>query len=340
MRRSFTLLALALLSIPLPASPASAQATPPASDPLARAQSAVDAGDAETALKLVEPVLKRDKRNPRALLIRSTARCLEGDLDACKKDLDAALDADPNLRQGWLNRSALAIAEKRWDDALAALDRAEEIDPAAADNGLNQGAVYLMKGELEPGTAQFRRYLERAGADPNAWYLVATNYAFTGYAALAVEHLGRAVALDERQRLRARVDPNFAELANHRGFQLLLTTDGFRPAPGSLTAEKLLRTRLAGPDSPVVTAALNAVQLSGLPFQGSVEVTDDWALLWTEFRIKLSKADGDMTLVTLTAASGRYTPEQWTSRTEAFFATLERELLRLELAKGRERGAS
>jgi tetratricopeptide (TPR) repeat protein len=335
MRRPPVLLAAVLVSLPLLSGRAVAQA-PPAPDPLARAQAAVDGGDSETALALVEPILKRDRKNPRALLIRSTARCLEGDLDACRKDLDAALAADPNLRQGWLNRSALAIADKRWDEALAALDRAEAIDPAAADNGLNHGAVFLLKGELEPAAAQFRRYLDRSGDDPDAWYLVATNYAFSGYAALAVEHLGRAVAIDERQRLRARVDPNFADLTAHRGFQQLLTTDDFRPVPGSLTAEKLLRSRLAGPGSPVVTAALNAVQLAGLPLQGSVEVTDDWALLWTDFRIKLSKADGDMTLVTLTAAPGRYTPDQWSSRTEAFFATLERELLRLELAKGRE----
>lgn len=336
MRRTLCRLALALLVLPFLTFRAEAQA-PAAGDPLARAQAAVDAGNAETALKLVEPILKRDKKNARALLIRSTARCLEGDLPACEKDLDAALAADPNLRQGWLNRSALAIAEKRWDDALAALDRAEAVDPAAADNGLNHGAVFLMKGELEPAAAQFRRYLDRAGNDPNAWYLVATNYAFSGYAALAVEHLSRAVAIDERQRLRARVDPNFAELAAHRGFQQLLTTDSFRPAPGSLSAEKTMHTRLAGPDSPIVTAALNAVQLSGLPIRGSVEVTDDWALLWTDFRVKLSKADGDLTLVTLTADPGRYTPEQWSARTEAFFGTLERELLRLELAKGRDR---
>lgn len=340
MRRQLSLLAFALIALPVLATRTGAQSPRAATDPLARAQAAVDAGDSETAIALVEPILKRDKRNARALLIRSTARCLEGDLGACEKDLDAALAADPTLRQGWLNRSALAIAGKRWDDALAALDRAEAIDPAAADNGLNHGAVFLMKGELEPAAAQFRRYLDRSGADPNAWYLVATNYAFSGYAALAVEHLGRAVAIDERQRLRARVDPNFAELASHRGFQQLLTTDTFRPAPGSLRAEKLLRTRLAGPDSPIVTAALNAVQLSGLPIQGSVELTDDWALLWTDFRIKLSKADGDMTIVTLTAAPGRYTSDQWSSRTEAFFATLERELLRQELARGRERSDS
>lgn len=308
---------------------------PTPTDALERAQAAVDAGRSDDALRLVEPILKRDKKNARALLIRSTAHCLDGDLAACRRDLDAALAADGNLRQGWLNRSALAIAEQRWDDALAALDRAEQIDPAAADNGLNQGAVLLMKGELEPATARFARYLDRNAADANAWYLVATNYAFSGYAALAIEHLGRAIALDERQRARARVDANFADLASHRGFQTLLTTDNFRPAPGSLSASKVLRSRLAGPDSPVVTATLNAIQLGGLPILGSVEVTDDWALFWTDFRIKLSRAEGDTTRIELVAPPGRFTENQWEARTSAFFASLDRELLRLELSKGR-----
>lgn len=304
-------------------------------DPLAAAQAALDRGRPEEALALVEPILKRDGKNARALLLRSTARCLEGDVERCRADLDKALALDPTLRQGWLNRSALAIADKRWDDALAALATAEQLDPAADDNGLNQGAVRLMKGELEPAVTQFGRYLERNAGDPNAWYLVATNFAFSGYAALAVEHLARAIALDERQRPRARVDANFADLASHRAFQQLLTTDNFTPAAGSLLAEKTLRTRLAGPDSPIVTATLNAVQLGNLPLLGSVEVTEDWVLFWTDFRIKLSREQGDATRVALVAPPGSFTPEQWTARTQAFFATLEKELLRLELSKGR-----
>ena len=138
-----------------------------------------------------------------------------------------------------------------------------------------------------------------------------------------------------RQRARARVDANFADLASHRGFQTLLTTDNFRPAPGSLSASKVLRSRLAGPDSPVVTATLNAIQLGGLPILGSVEVTDDWALFWTDFRIKLSRAEGDTTRIELVAPPGRFTESQWEARTSAFFASLDRELLRLELSKGR-----
>ena len=328
------MLAMALAAVP----PSRAQTAPAAApaDPIVRAQAAVDAGRSEEALALVEPILKRDKRNARALLVRSSARCLEGDLVACRKDLDAALDADPKLRQGWLNRSALAIADKKYDDALAALAKAEELDPAAPDNGLNQGAVLLLQGKLEEASAQFGRYLGRNGSNGQAWYLVASNYAFSGYAALAVEHLGRGIAVDERLRARARTDPNFVDLASNRAFQDLLAKDTYQPAAGSHAAQKIFRSRYAGADSPIVTATLNAIQISALPLDPLIEVTSDWTILWTAFRVKLLRNPDDTTTITLTAPAESYNPNQWTARTDEFFATLERELLKLELAKGRE----
>jgi tetratricopeptide (TPR) repeat protein len=328
-------LAAALLAaLALAASPAAASPQP-AADPLAAAQAALDAGRADQALALVAPVLKRDPKNARALLLRSTAECLEGDLEACRKDLDAALGRDPALRQGWLNRSALAISDQRYDDALAALARAEELDPANPDNGLNQGAVLLLAGRLEPATEQFRRHLGAASGSAEAWYLVATNYAFSGYAALAVEHLTRAVELDERRRALARTDANFASLAGNRAFQQLMATDSFVPAPGSSRASRSFRTRYAGAESPVLTAVLNTVQLGGSPLDRLIEVTDAWAIVRSDFRIKLAaQADGSTT-VELTAPPGKFAEIQWQARTETFFSSLERELLHLELAKGR-----
>ncbi|KAB2964972.1 MAG: tetratricopeptide repeat protein, partial [Thermoanaerobaculia bacterium] len=305
-------------------------------DPLAAAQAALDAGRSDRALELVAQVLRKDPKNARALLLRSTAECLEGNLDRCRKDLDAALERDPELRQGWLNRSALAISDQRYDDALAALARAEALDPANPDNGLNQGAVLLLAGRLEPATEQFRRHLAAAGGGAEAWYLVATNYAFSGYAALAVEHLARAIELDERRRALARTDANFASLAGNRAFQQLMATDSFAPAPGAPQARRVLRTRYAGADSPVLTAVLNTVQLGGGTLDRLIEVTDTWAIVRSDFRIKLAALPDGTTAVELSAPPGAFAEIQWQSRTETFFTSLERELLRLELARGRE----
>ena len=336
MPRPARALGLALAAALLAAATPGGAAPQAAADPLAAAQAALDAGRPDQALELVAPVLKRDPKNARALLLRSTAACLDGDLERCRKDLDAALERDPTLRQGWLNRSALAISDQRYDDALAALARAEELDPANPDNGLNQGAVLLLAGRLEPATAQFRRHLSAAPDSAEAWYLVATNYAFSGYAALAVEHLARSVQLDERRRALARTDANFAALAGNRAFQQLMASDSFVPAAGSSLASRAYNTRYAGADSPVLTAVLNTVQLGGGALDRLIEVTDGWAIVRSDFRIKLlSRPDGS-TLVELSAPPGKFAAAQWQSRTETFFASLEREILRLELARGRE----
>jgi tetratricopeptide (TPR) repeat protein len=326
------LLVAVLLALPAPV----AGQTQPTADPLARAQEAVDAGRTDEALALVAPILKRDPRNARALLVRSTAHCLDGDLEHCRADLDKVIQLDPSLRQAWLNRSALAISDKRYDDALAALDRAEKLDPKNPDNGLNQGAVLLLAGRLEPATAQFQRYLDASQGSAEAWYLVATNYAFSGYSALAIRHLEHAIQLDDRERARARTDPNFSELASNSDFQKLMSTDSFVPAPGSSAAEKTFQTRYDGADSPILTAALNTIQLGGAPLDRLIEVNQDWALLRSDFRVKLlGNADGTTT-VRLTAPPGKFTDDQWRQRTDAFFAALQHELLKLELAAGRQ----
>lgn len=328
MRRPFS----ALLLLSCLAAPA-AHAQPPAGDPLAAAQAALDRGDSAGALRLVEPLLQRDGRHARALLIRSTARCLEGDVARCRADLDQALALDPGLRQGWLNRSALAIADKRYDDALAALREAESLDPQAPDNALNQGAVELLAGRLEPATAQFKRYLDRHGGQADAWYLVATNYAFGGYAALAVQNLERAVALDERQRARARVDANFADLASHAGFQRLLATDAWRAPAGSSTAARTYSIPWRGNTTPLLTAVLNALQVAGVPIDPRVEVTDEWALLWADVRIKLVKASESETRLEMTAPPGAFPGAAWQQRSDRLYSDVDLELLRLERRK-------
>ncbi len=118
--------------------PAAAGPPPPRPAPGTRREAAtrspprsrrVDAGDSERALDLLAPILKREPKNARALLLRSTARCIGGELDDCRKDLDQALALDPTLRQGWLNRAGLAIADKRYDDAIVALAAGREARP-------------------------------------------------------------------------------------------------------------------------------------------------------------------------------------------------------------------
>lgn len=330
-RRPTPLLLAAFLALSsLRPSPLPAAVPVPTADALAAAQQAVDAGDSERALDLLAPILKREPKNARALLLRSTARCIGGELEECRKDLDQALALDPTLRQGWLNRAGLAISEKRYDDAVAALAQAEKLDPQASDNAINLGAVYLLQGKLEPASREFERHLVANAGSAAAYYLVASNFALAGYSALAAQHLGRAIELDERSRVRARSDPNFAELAASRPFQALMTTDAFVPPAGSATASRIYRSPYKGAGSPLLVAVLNALQIAGTPMDSSVEVTDDWALLWTDARIKIARRSEQETAIEVSAPPGKFTPEGWDAHSQALFAGIDTELLKLE----------
>ena len=77
---------------------------------LAMAQRFLDQGQSPQALEVLDQVLKKDKKNARALFLRSTARIMEGDLGNGFKDLQQALQIDPGLHQGWLNLAGLEIA--------------------------------------------------------------------------------------------------------------------------------------------------------------------------------------------------------------------------------------
>jgi tetratricopeptide (TPR) repeat protein len=328
MARRRLLVPCLLVGLALAAASAQAAAVDP--NPLAAAQQAIDAGDSERALEVLAPLLKKEPKNARALLLRSTARCMNGEIESCRKDLDQALALDPALRQAWLNRAGLAIAEKRYDDAVAALEQAERLEPTADDNAINLGAVYLLQGKLEAASRAFERHLEANSRSAGAYYLVASNFALAGYAALAAQHLGRAIELDERSRVRARGDANFAEVASTRPFQALLTSDSFVPPAGSLSATRLYRSAYKGSGSAILVAVLNALQIAGTPMDSSVEVADEWALIWSAARIKITRRSDQETAVELSAPPGKFTPQAWDQMSSKLYDGIDRELLKLE----------
>lgn len=304
---------------------------------LAKAQRLLDEGRPVAAQAEIEPVLRKDPDHAEALLLRSTARFMEGKMEEGRADLDRALAADPTLRQAWLNRAGLDIAEERYDDALVALERARELDPAANDNHLNLGAVLLLQGRIEEATGHFERYLAVAGGSAGegaeAHYLVAKNYAGQGYARLAVETLRRAVELDESYRLAARTDPSFQAVAGAPDFRRLLETDLHPPAP----ADRVVRERYPAPyeggDGPLLSAVLEALRLTGEPFDPRVEVTPEWALVHGELRVKVfdvpsegaTEAEG---MIQISARPAAVPAADWQRRIGRVLEAVELALLR------------
>lgn len=297
------------------AGPAAAATT----DRLAEARALLDGEDAAAALKLLDGAVKQTPNDATTLLLRSTALLMLGDLERGRRDLDRALEIDPDLRQGWLNRAALDLSEGRLDAALDGFSRARDLDPTAPDGHLNVGAVELMRGELPGATASFGAYLE---AEPNstvAFYLVASNYAMAGYAGLAIEHLHRAIQLDEKARLRARTDPNFGDLTANPRMQQLLSTDDYRLPMGSYRAAREFELPYEGAASGLLPVVVDAVQIAGRAFDRRIEVTASWALLWTDLRIKVSAAPGDRGRIEISAPGERFSTAAWEDRSAAFF---------------------
>ena len=310
----------ALFVVWLTVAPGTAAKTPAEAthqEQLARAQELLDGGDAAGAIELLDRLARQKPPAAEVFLLRSTANFMSGDVDRGRQDLDRALEIDPDLRQAWLNRAALDLSENQYDAALQALTRAKEIDPAAPDNDLNIGAVELLLGDLQSASQLFVAYLDRDPMSADAYYLVATNYAMAGYAAPAIEHLRRAIELDEKSRLRARTDPNFGELASNQRFQQLLITDIYRIPPGAYQRTVELATPYEGSESVLLRAVLDALQASNQPIDRRVEVTDDWALIWGEMRIKLTNSASGKGQIVLSAPANQFTPAEWRESTDS-----------------------
>ena len=285
----------------------------------------LDDGRAEEALRVLGELDKTTRQSAEGLLLRSTARIILGDAAAGYGDLEEALALDPTLRQGWLNLAGLEIAEGRFDAAFTALERARELDPGAIDSHLNLGAVRVMQGRLREAEAHFKRYLAAAPSSAEAYYLVASNYAISGYEPPAVEHLRRAIELDERIRLRARSDERFLALQSAE-YRKLLTTDSYVPPVDSHRAAAAFQSSYRRGDPQLVYAVLDALQEHGLSYDPQVEATEDWALIWGDLRIKIYNQANGTSVVRLSAPADRFAPESWRSRTQALFRTVHESL--------------
>ena len=298
-----------------------------APDDLAQASELLDAGRIDEAVAMLDALIAK-REDAGALLLRSTARFQLGQLDAGSTDLRRALTLDSTLRQGWLNLAALEMVGADHEAAYQAFLRAEALDPAAPDNDLNLGATLLFLGRLEEASGRFERWLARQPDTGQSYYLVATNYAAAGYAALALRHLRDAIRLDEKTRLLARTDPNFAPIADSPEYLALMAHDPFVPPSGSLLAGHTVAAPYSDSDTRVVSAILDALGALRMPFDRRVEVTAEWALVWGDVRIKVRRATAEQTVLEVSAPPAAFTPQAFQARVEALFRETEAALLR------------
>ena len=289
---------------------------------LASARARLDRGDAAAALPILDKLVKQEPKLAIAWQQRATARLMTGDLAGGKSDLDRAVALDPALRQAWLDRAAVAVSEERYDAALADFQKARDLDPADADGHLNVGALELLVGQLDAAAQSFQRYLAARPGDAQAHYLVARNYALGGYAGLAIQTLQQAIALDERVRAAARADANFAEVAENPRFVELLRVDGFRPAAGSWTARRTFEGSYGAGRGPLLPSTLDALHALREAYEGRVEVTPEWALVWGGMRIKLYDDAQGAGVVELVAPPDRFAAAEWQQKSDRLLTSI------------------
>lgn len=285
---------------------------------LAMAQRFLDQGDATQALQVLDQVLKKDKKNAQALLLRSTGRIMGGDLALGFGDLERALEIDPSLRQGWLNLAGLEIAEGRLDAAHKALVKAQQLDPSAPDNHLNIGAVLVLKEDLDGAAKHFDQYLAAQGTSAEAQFLVASNYAIAGSENLATRHLRQAILLDERYRLRARTDERFLSLKS-LDYKVLLNTDLYSPPPDAHQVAAAFRVPYRVGDNKLLYAVLDALKRLGEDYDPKIEANPRWALVWSAMRIKIYNQDDGTGVVSVSAPASSFSSDEWHQRSQALF---------------------
>ncbi len=90
------------------------------------------------------------------------------------------------------------------------------------------------------------------------------------------------------------------------------------PPPGAHRAVRRFAADYQDAGGPLLRAVLDAMQISGQPYDPRIEVTPEWTLIWSDLRIKISAlpAGGE---VELTAPAERFTPEEWRRRSEELF---------------------
>lgn len=303
-----------LLAAHLLGLPAYLQAQNAQGDPTT-AQRLVDLGEAESAIAILDPWLKKHPKDAEALLLRSTARFMLGEISRGTRDLDRSLKLDPGNRKAWLNRAALELSNEKYSAALEAFTRAEALDPEAPENSLNIGAALLLLDRFDEAESRFRDYLARHPSDPEARYLVASNYAMRGFAGPAVANLKRAIAINEKMRRRARTDPNFGPLEDAPSYRQLLETDSYRMPNGSRVMSERFDAPFGADERLVLDAVISSLQLQGRPFDPQVEVASRWALVWSDLRIKVAADGAGGTLVELSVPPGKLSTARWQART-------------------------
>lgn len=111
-------------------------------DPFERGVAALEAGDADTALRLFNAVLARTPDDAEALVNRGLAQAARGRHAHALADYTAAIRIDAAYQDAYVNRGVLLLETGNAVDAIDDFNRAIELDSEDADAYRNRGFAW------------------------------------------------------------------------------------------------------------------------------------------------------------------------------------------------------
>jgi Tfp pilus assembly protein PilF len=238
----------------------------PATDLVARGESALVAGQVDQAKALFEEAVRADAADPRAQLDLGLVLELGNDLPAAEAHYRAAVAADPEFPEALNNLGLLLRDQERYDEALPLLRKAVELRPSYAAALANLAMALEETHQSAEAIEVYRRAVRAAPEEPTARVNLGLLLLAQGQTDLArielrraLPHAGSDVALLEAigSGLRRAGDPAIARQALERAVE---SADSPTPA---LRTELALAENAAG-DPEAALATLRGV-LAGAP---------------------------------------------------------------------------
>jgi len=148
-----------------------------------------------------------------------------------KKDFKKALAELQSLVDNYPNDREIAARARSYLDICKREEARQEdarqekaADATTFDQLYALGVLEHNRADYDKAVAYFRQSLEKHPKADYIYYSLAASLTRKGVYAEAMENLRRAVGLNEESRVRARHDPDFADLCVHREFLELVGT--------------------------------------------------------------------------------------------------------------------
>ena len=140
-------------------------------DPLQKALAAMDAGKPAEAVALLEPLARKDEKNPGILFNLALAYALNNQDGPSIETYQKLLKLDPNLYEAKLNFAQVLMRAKRDAEARAQLESALEQKPDAPKPALLLAEAMVRMGDGAAAETLTAKLVEKSPSDKTAWLL-------------------------------------------------------------------------------------------------------------------------------------------------------------------------